>query len=264
LLSGDGLLSGVAARPTRAVTANVWRRTKRAPIRLLYGVYPIFMLTGFLQTTVTAGDVSTELPIVVALYGTWVIGASTLNPLGDEGAMLPVTLLSSVRGGQFVRGHVLAVTLVGLPLVVAATALTGYLSPLDPTAWLGLTAASAVLGVAGAIVAVGVGTVFPRFGEVRVTRSRNVVVPSKTAFAVYSVAVVAGFGGAAVAWVPGGADLVSTMIAFWSALLWQELAISATTIRVVGGTVAVLLGVVAPPVAYRYTARTFETYTLDR
>ncbi|WP_227375231.1 hypothetical protein [Haladaptatus halobius] len=261
-LSEDGPIAGVVSRPTRAVTANVWRRTKRAPIRLIYAVYPVFFFTGFLQQVVSSGEIPSEFPVIVALYGAWVVGATVLNPLGDEGSMLPVTLTSTLRGEQFVRGHVLAATLVTLPVVVGATALTGALSPLAPDVWLSLTAASALLGVAGAVVAVGVGTVFPRFGEVRVTRSRHVVVPSKTAFAVYSVALLAGFVGAAVAAVPEGASLVSNAIAVWSALLWRQVEIPAVALRVVGGAVAVLLGAVAPPVAYRYAARRFDSYVL--
>ncbi|WP_227352880.1 hypothetical protein [Haladaptatus salinisoli] len=261
-LSGDGPLAGVASRPTRSVTANVWRRTKRAPIRLIYAVYPVFFFTGFLQEVVSSGEIPSGFPVIVALYGAWVVGATALNPLGDEGAMLPVTLTSTLRGEQFVRGHVLAATLVTLPLVVVATAVSGALSPLEPDVWLALTAASALLGVAGAVVAVGVGTVFPRFGEVRVTRSRRVVVPSKTAFVVYTVALLAGFVGAAVAAVPEGASLVSNAITFWSTLLWRPVEIPTMALRVVGGAVAVLLGVVTPPVAYRYAARRFESYVL--
>lgn len=259
----DGLLAAVASRPTRSVTANVWRRTKRAPIRLIYVVYPLLLLTGSIQGVVSTGDVPVEFPVVMALYGTWAIGATALNPFGDEGTMLPLTLTSTIRGDQFVRGYALAATLVGLPLVVAATTVTGALSPLELTETLALTAISVGLGVVGTVVAIGVGTLFPRFGEVRVTRSRRVVVPSKTAFAVYSFVVVLGFVAATVAAVPAGAAMVSAMVEFWSTVLWNPIEISAGIVRLVGGTVAVLLGVVAPLVAYRYTVRQFETYTLD-
>lgn len=261
---GGGLLTSVASRPTRSVTANVWRRTRRAPIRLIYVIYPLFVFTGFLQGIVSTGEMPASFPVMVALYGTWAIGATALNPFGDEGAMLPLTLISTIRGDQFVRGYALAATLVGLPLVVVATAITGVVSPLEPIETLALTVVSAVLGVVGAVVAIGVGTVFPRFGEVRVTRSRHVVVPSKTAFAVYSLVVVLGFGAAAVAAVPAGAAMVSMMIELLSTSLLNPIEISAESIRIAGGVVTICLGVVAPPVAYRYTVRQFETYTLDK
>ncbi len=125
--SNADFLEGIASRPTRSVVANVWRRTKRSPIRLLYVVYPVFLVTGPIQEAIQVGYVTRALPVVISLYGAWAIGGATLNPLGDEGAMLPVTLTSSIRGKEFVVGHVLSVTIVGLPIVVLATALTGFL-----------------------------------------------------------------------------------------------------------------------------------------
>ncbi|SIR53233.1 hypothetical protein SAMN05421858_2677 [Haladaptatus litoreus] len=258
--SSADFLSGFVSRPTRTVTANVWRRTKRAPLRLLYVVYPVFFMTAPLQNAVQTGVISDFLAISIALYGAWAIGATALNPLGDEGAMLPVTITSTIRGEQFVRGHVLAVTLVGLPFVVVATAVAGVLSPLEH--WVGLTVGSALLSVAGTVVALAIGTVFPRFSSVRVTRSRRVVVPSKSAFALYTILLLAGFAGTAVAAVPAGAAMVSNVISFWSSLLWQPILLPPSTIRIVGGAVAVFLGVVAPPLAYRYTVRKFDRYVL--
>ncbi|MDL5363275.1 hypothetical protein [Halalkalicoccus sp. NIPERK01] len=259
----NGVLASVASRPTRSVVVNVWRRTIRAPIRLVYVVYPLFLFTGFLQGIVSTGEVPAAFPVMVALYGTWVIGATALNPFGDEGAMLPLTLTSTIRGEQFVRGYALAAILVGLPLAGVATAISSVVSPLDSIETVALTAASAILGVVGTVVAIGIGTVFPRFGEVRVTRSRHVVVPSKTAFAVYSLVVVLGFGAAAVAAVPAGAAMVSAMIEFWSTVLWDPITIPVEAVRIVGGLLAVFFGVVTPLGAYWYTVRRFEMYTLD-
>lgn len=261
--SNADFLAGIASKPTRSVVANVWRRTKRSPIRLLYVVYPVFLVTGPIQEAIQAGYVTESLPVVVSLYGAWAIGGATLNPLGDEGSMLPVTLISSIRGREFIKGHVLAVTVVGLPIVVLATAITGFLSPLELTRWLSLTGLSVLLGLAGAVVAIGIGTMFPRFGEVNVTKSRTAVVPSKTAFATYSLVVLLGYGGAVTAITPGTAAGVSSMFEFITGFLGYAVAISPPTVRLIGGLIAVLLGVVAPPVAYRYSVRQFESYALD-
>ena len=260
--SDADFLAGVVPRQTRAVTANVWRRTKRSPLRLLYAAYPLFFLITPLRGAIETGAVPKSLPVFVAFYGTWVVGATALNPLGDEGAMLPVTLTSGVDGDQFVRGHVLAATLVGLPVVVAVTAATGFLSPFSTQRWVALTAATAVVAVAGTVVALGVGTTFPRFSEVRVTRSRQVVVPSKTAFALYSLVVVLGFGGAAVAIVSGFPAAVVGVVGFLTSLAGFPVDLSPPTVRLVAGATAVLLGVVAPPAAYRYAVRRFERFTL--
>lgn len=244
-------LSGVLARPTRTVTLAVWRRTERSPIRLLYVAYPLFFLYAPLRTAFESG-VPTSLPVLVALYGTWAVGATVLNPLGDEGAVLPATLLSGIEGRQFVAGHVLSATLVGVPVVALATGAAGALSPLESARWLALTAASAVLVVAGTVLAVAVGTLFPRFGTVEVFRSREVTMPSKGAFAAYSLVLMGGTIGAVVALVPQIAGFVGTLVG-----------LSQVVVRVAGGGLAVLVGVVGPAVAYRWAADRFEGYVLD-
>ncbi|WP_435155728.1 hypothetical protein [Haladaptatus sp. DFWS20] len=261
--SNADFLAGAVSRPTRTVITNVWRRTKRAPLRLLYVVYPIFFMTVPLQEAVQTGTVSTYLAVSIALYGAWGVGASALNPLGDEGAMLPVTLTSTIRGGQFVRGNVLAVTLVGLPFVVGSTAIASALSPLALERLVGLTVGSALLGVAGTVVAVGIGTAFPRFSSVRVTRSRRVVVPSKSAFAVYTLTLLLGAGGATMVASSGAAPATAGIVAFVTDVLGFRIALDPATLRIGGGAVAVLLGVVAPPLAYRYAVRGFHGYVLD-
>ena len=261
--SNAEFLARIASRPTRTVVAKIWRRTKRAPLRLIYVVYPLFLLFAPLRQAVTSGEVPESLPVWMALYGTWALGAIALNPFGDEGAMLPVTLTSEISGAQFVRGHVLAVTTIGLPLIVTMTGLSGVLSPLDPSIWVPLTVVSVALCVLGPVVGLAIGTGFPRFGAVRITRSRRVVVPSKTAFVFYTLVLMLGFLGSAVALVPSGASVLVNAIEFWSALLATPIEINPSTLRIVGGSVAVLLGIVAPPIAYRYVVRRFETYTLE-
>ncbi|GAA0470191.1 hypothetical protein MUK72_04700 [Halococcus dombrowskii] len=256
------VLSRIAAGPTRAVVEKVWRRTKRAPIRLIYVAYPLFFLFAPLQQAFTTGSVPASLPILLALYGAWAVGAAALNPFGDEGALLPVTLTTGVRGRQFVRGHVIAVATVGLPLVVVVTGIAGVLSPLAPARWLVLAAVSAVLCLVGPLLALAIGTRFPRFGAVSVSRSREVVIPSKTAFACYTVAVAVGALGAAVALIPGGAAVLSTIVEIVAGFAGLSIAIAPPVLRVVGAAAAIGLVVVAPPLAYRYVARRFESYTL--
>jgi len=246
----DRLLAGAVARPTRTVTRAVWRRTRRAPIRLLYVAYPLFFLYAPLRTAFESG-VPTSLPVLVALYGAWAVGAAVLNPLGDEGSVLPATLLSGIDGRQFVAGHVLSAALIGVPVVAAATALTVALSPLAPARWIALTAASALLVVAESALAVGIGTLFPRFGTVELFRSREVTVPSKGAFAAYSLALVAGAGGAVVAVLPPVAEVASALAG-----------VPQGTVAVAGGGLALAVGAVGPAVAYRYAVRAFETHAM--
>jgi hypothetical protein len=244
-------LAGVVGRPTRTVTLAAWRRMRRGPIKLLYVVYPLFFLYAPLRTAFESG-VPTTLPVLIALYGTWAVGATVLNPLGDEGSVLPTTLLTGISGRAFVAGHVVSATLVGGPLVVAATAVAGAVSPLPPARWLALSAVSAALVVAGAVLAVGIGTYFPRFGTVEVFRSREATMPSKSAFAAYSLALLAGAVGATVAALPAAAELVAALVGA-----------SASGLRVGAAAIAVAVGVVGPVVAYRSAVRAFETFTVE-
>ncbi len=244
-------LSGLLARPTRTLTLAVWRRTKRAPIRVLYVSYPLFFLYAPLRTAFETG-VTTVLPVMVALYGTWATGALVLNPLGDEGSVLPATLLSGIDGRQFVVAHVLSAALVGVPVVAVTTAVTGALSPLEPLRWVALTAASALLVVAGTVLAVAVGTLLPRFGTVEVFRSREVTMPSKGAFAAYSLALLGGAVGAVVALLPALAGFVGSL-----------LGVPGIAVRVVGGGMAVLVGVVGPVVGFRWAVGKFEEFVVD-
>ncbi|MFC4552989.1 MULTISPECIES: hypothetical protein [Halorussus] len=244
-------LSKAVGRPTRTVTLAAWRRIRRAPIKILYVSYPLFFLYAPLRAAFESG-VPSSLPVLVALYGTWAVGATVLNPLGDEGAVLPTTLLSGVEGREFVAGHVLSAALVGVPVVAGATALTGAASPLAPARWLALTALSALLVVAGSVLAVGVGALFPRFDSVEVFRSREVPMPSKGAFAVYSLSLLGGTAGAVVAAIPA-----------FAALLEGVLGINVGVVRALGAGLAVLVGAVGPVAAYRYATRTFEDFAFD-
>ena len=255
-------LPRIASGPTQTVLASVWRRTIRGPLRLIYVVYPLLLLFGPLRDAVTTGRVPSSLPVFLAFYGTWAIGAAALNPLGDEGTTLPITVTSTIRGRQFVRGHVLSVAVIGLPILATVTASTGFLSPLEPVVWLPLTAATAYLAVAGTVVALAIGSAFPRFGEVRVTQSRRVVVPSKTAFAYYTLVLGIGFVSTIVALVPGAASVLSNAIAFWTTVLGSTIEVDVTLLRIGGGVIGLLLIVVAPILAYQYATRRFDTYTL--
>ncbi|WP_158058649.1 hypothetical protein [Halorussus halophilus] len=259
-------LSSVVSRPTLTVTRGAWRRAKRSPIKLLYVAYPLFFLYGPLRTAFETGVVPKSLPPLVALYGAWAAGATVLNPLGDEGAVLPTTLLSGVSGREFVAGHVLSAALVGVPVVATMTTVVGVVSSLALGQSLLLGVLSALFVVAGTVLAIGVGTLFPRFSTVEVFQSREVVMPSKGAFVAYSLVLFGGAAGAVVALVPAYASVGATMIGALASALASSTsanAISAGAAQVVGGVVAVLVGLVGPTVAYRYASRQFETYVVE-
>jgi hypothetical protein len=251
--SGLGDLPGLSL-PTARVVRKTWRRAWRNPIRLVYVLYPLFLLYTPVANSVRAGQVPATLPPLVALYGAWAVGAAfTLNPLGDEGNVLPVTLTAPVSGRQFVGALCLAALAVGLPAVTVATLAAGVASPLGPAAGVLAALAGAVLTVSGTGIAAGVGTLFPRLEAVRITRSREAVVPSLLAFGGYSL--VLGLVGlpATLVSVPGASELGASLAG-----------VSPDVVVLAGLGTTTLLGAGAALVGFVSAARTFDRFTYDR
>ncbi|MFC6903983.1 hypothetical protein [Halalkalicoccus tibetensis] len=255
-----GRIGRVGSRPTRATARVVWLRVRRAPIRLLYAAYPLFGLLIF------ANDLSTVLPYlpaILTLYVIWAAGAAfTLNPLGDQAGALAATLTTPVSGEQFVRGHLLVATTVFAPLGLLVSVGSGYLVGLAPDR-IALLAAASVLGVlAAASLASGVGTVFARFGAVRLSGSHETVMPSKSAFATYSLLI--GLTVAALGLLLS--ELARTTVALLATgLVLDRFSMALSSDTVLTGAVIVLIGSLAlPPVAYVHAARTFDRFTISQ
>ena len=247
-------------RPTAALVLLAWRRAARAPLKLLYVAYPLFFAVGVFADIVQTGRIPGYLPYGTVLFVAWAAGVVfTLNPLGDQGAGLPTALLSRVDGRQFVRAHVVASLVVAVPLGTVLTAAVAVLSPLDATTTLGLVAASPVLVAVATVLSVGIGTAFPRFRAVNVTRSMKTVVPSTLAFALFSLHLVLTVASALVVADEGARTLGSALLTL---VLPFGLGVDPETLFLVAaGLLAVL--VVAPALSYRYAVRRFDRYTLD-
>jgi hypothetical protein len=248
----DGTLvtvfEGFVSRPALAVARKTWLRARRAPITLSYVLYPAFVFVVPLQNAVRTGVIPPTLPALVAIYCAWMTGAAfALNPIGDEAATLPVTLIAPASGARLVRGKVLPGIAIGVPATAIATAITGVLSPLGPVSIVGLVVAAVACGVGGVTLAAGVGAAFPRFGSVNVTGNREAVVPSLTAFVVFSI-------GLFVLALPG---LVAGVPAVASGF-----DVSRTAVTAAGSLLTGLLLGVAGWIASRYAARTIDSYTL--
>jgi len=188
--AGGSRLSRLLPRPMAGVVAVDWTRARRAPISLSYAVYPLFFLITPIIETVQKGTVGRGFPLLVAVCGVWITGALfTLNVVGNEGSVLPSTLLAPEPGRAIVGGHIAASTLVGLPATAGAVAVLGVLSPLPGWVVGTLTLGSLLLVVAAAAIATGIGAALPRYEAVSVSRSRKAIVPSTFAFVVYSLVV---------------------------------------------------------------------------
>ncbi|RKD97774.1 hypothetical protein [Halopiger aswanensis] len=257
------LLSGTVSQPVRTETVTAIRRAKRSPIRLAYAGYPLLGTLGFVQQIMELGTVPSYLAVLFSLYVVWAAGVLfTLNPLGDLGPGLPAVLTSTLTGRQAIRGRVLAGALVGVPIAIVASAVLGFVSPLSLEHTAALVAGTAVGAVATPALATGVGSAFPRFGSVKVTNNREAVMPSKTAFLVYTLSIALPAAAAVVLYLEAPeliADLIATVSAWTPG---PELAISAQTITVAAWIVLVV-GLVAPLVSYRYAVERFDWYYLD-
>lgn len=267
-VDGSGRLSSVleygVSRPVRAVTLTAIRRTRRAPIRLVYVAYPLFGALFVVDDVVATGALPTYVAVALCGYVVWGAGALfTLNPLGDLGRSLPAVLTATVSGRQVMLGRLLAGALVAVPVGIGVTLLAGVASPLTLEQSALLAAGTVVGAVATPALAVGVGSAFPRFGSVRVTNNREAVMPSKTAFVVYTLAIAAPAAAALVLVVGGAPGLIAAVVtAILSLPPGLELTVPATA--VVAAAWAVLAaGLLAPLVSLRYAIRRFDGYALE-
>ncbi|KZN22560.1 hypothetical protein A4G99_19015 [Haladaptatus sp. R4] len=257
--------------PAYRVSQLAMLRFRRAPRRLsLLFVVVLTVGTTLSNVVVQTDKVSAFVPPVCALFVPWFAGATFgLNPLGDEGPLLPTTLTSSISGRQFVRGLMLPGLLFGLPLAALSTLVAAIFSPYTPWERLGLVILSVVLTGFATAVAPAVGIRFPRFSALLPGRSREDVSPGLTAMSVYSV-LVSGLGGIAIVALLAPAILADLVVSFGVDLPvswlhstgWHSLSILSTIARVLFVVILVAaLGVGA--VAYRYAARSFDDYTLQ-
>ena len=185
-----GGLSRVLSQPVFGVVAVDWKRARRSPLSLSFALYPLIVLAGPTVTAVQTGEIGTGLPLWVLISGTWIAGSLfALNVVGQEGAALPVTLLSEAPERSLVVGHVVSGALLIAPITVAATVFSGVLSPHSVPVVASLGASALVLSAASGAIATGIGVGFPRFDAVSVSRSTKAIVPSVFAFAIYSVVV---------------------------------------------------------------------------
>ncbi|QCS41452.1 hypothetical protein [Natrinema versiforme] len=259
----NGFLSGTLSRPVRTVAVTAIRRTKRSPIRLAYVGYPLLGTLGFIQQIIEAGTVPSFMAVLFSLYVVWAAGVLfTLNPLGDLGTGLPAVVTSTLTGRQAIRGRIVAAALVSVPFALLVPAVLGIVSPLSLERTAALVAGTAVGAVVTPALASGIGSAFPRFGSVNVTNNREAVMPSKTAFVVYTLAIVLPTVAALVLYLEAPeaiAGLIAS-VAAWSPA--PDLSISAHGITV-GAWIVLIGGLIAPLVSYRYAVERFDWYALE-
>ncbi|ADB62153.1 hypothetical protein Htur_3289 [Haloterrigena turkmenica DSM 5511] len=257
------LLGRGLSRPVRAVTVTAIRRTKRAPIRLAYVAYPLFGSIAFFQEIVQTGRVPAHIAVILSVYLVWAAGALfTLNPLGDLGRGLPAVVASPLSGRQAITGLVVAGALVAGPIGFVGALALGLASPLSLERTAALAAGTTVGTVVTPALATGIGTAAPRFGSVKVTNNREAVMPSKTAFVVYSLAIILPAIAAVVLYAEAPELIADTMLAVSTWLPGPTVSVSARGITIAAWAVLVT-GLIAPVISYLYAVERFDWYTLE-
>ena len=253
-------LAGSLGQSMAALVTLAWRQAIRSPLKLLYVAYPLLFGVGIFADIFQTGRVPAYLPVGTVAFVAWAAGVIfTLNPLGDQGASLSTTLLSRVDGRTFVHAHLFAGLVVAIPLGTVLTAAAAFLSPLDTTTALVLTAGAPPAMVVASALSVGIGIAFPRFEAVNVSRSMETVVPSKVAFALFSVHLALTVLAGAIVY----EELVRVLVAgILTWLLPFGLGVEAATLYAVAAVALVPL-LLAPVVSYRYAVRAFDQYTFD-
>jgi hypothetical protein len=112
--------------------------------------------------------------------------------------------------------------------------------------------------VLSSVVSMGVGMAFPRFEATSVTRSMETVLPSRLAFALFSLYLFLTAGAVAVVVEPLVRQVAAALVSW---VLPFGLSVSAETLRLVAAAAAVPLAG-APLAAYRFAVRRFDRYTV--
>lgn len=250
----DRLFGGYVPLPILRIAQKSWRRTYRAPMKLQYAVFPAFFMVQPIQQSYQSGEVSMVLPTSIAIYGAWATGAAfTLNPLGDEGSVLPITLISGVAGRRLLGGLVFAGIVAGGPPTVLLAGGLGLVSPLGAFPTLATAALGGVLCVGACAIGASVGTAFPKFEHTRISRSRKAIIPGFSAFVVYSlVLLVISLPG-----LLGGIPLVADWLA-------QQTGVSAQSITLAGLATTTLLAGMTAWIGLRSAIKTINGYTPAR
>jgi hypothetical protein len=247
-----GVWGTVADTRTAWVARVAATRARRAPVKLVFVVYPVFLLAPEITRAVETGRVPASLPSVVPLIAAWAGGAGfALNPLGDQGATLPVAVTSGVSGSAFVRGVALPGAVFGSVTATVAAAGLGVAAGLTATRIALVVVAGATLGVAAPALATGVGVVFPNYDTTEVVRSREAVIPSLFGFAAYSLLLV----------LLGGPGLLVSIPAV-SGVVGGLLGVSPVAVAVGAVAVSVVLVGTVGAASLAYAGSQVDSYTV--
>lgn len=272
--------------PTRRVAEWTLLRARREPNRLTFVLIPVFAIgSSIISTSLQSGSIRAIAAPAAAIVIAWLAGALfALNPLGDEGTVLPVTL-TAVSGNHYVRGLMTPGLLLGLPVVVVVTAIADVFSPYTLGQQVGLVVLGGFLTCIAVGITPAIGMALPRFSAISIGRSDDVLPPRITATVVHLLLVVVpGVALALVILTPkiargALAVLVGTLPAFIlnflngsggplsaAANVFEGIGVAVRTLglvqfRVGSGVVLVLGGLLVACLLYRHAIRRFDRFS---
>ena len=176
----------IVSTPARHVAEWALLRTRRDPNRLTFLLIPVFAIgSSLVSSGFQSGSLRAFAAPVCAVLLSWLAGALfAMNPFGDEGAVLPVTL-TAVSGKQYVRGLMVPGLVLGLPAVIIVTSIAGMFSPYTVTEQVGLVVLGVYLTCVSVAITPAVGMALPRFSAISVGQSREVLPPRMSAALVH-------------------------------------------------------------------------------
>jgi hypothetical protein len=281
-----GIPQGIS-QPTRRVAQWSILRTRRDPRRLNFLLLPVVMVgSGLFGSGLQAASPLVVFAPAAAVLLPWIAGATfAMNPFGDEGAVLPATLLS-ISGPAYVRGLMLPGLLFGSPVTTLLTGGAAFAGPFELPVAVGLVGVSLLTTVVAATSAPAVGMWFPRFSAISIGQSREVVPPRLLTTALHFLgvtvpgtflslllldvqlarALVAGMTGflpaALLQLASGGENAVLSGLGAWFYGIGTAVqSVGLDTFRLAAGCLLVLGAVVVAVLSYRLAVRRFERYS---
>ncbi len=163
----EQLLGDRVSRPVRTVARERWLMERRVPRGLLSTGYVFVVVGVFGFPALLSGGPNGFLLLIAVSLGLAVGIAFASVPIGTEYRALPM-LFTTVSGAQFVGGLLLAVTLVGVPLVTLITIPVGIVSLVGGIQTVFIAMAGVASCVCSGSVALAVGMGVERYDYVPV------------------------------------------------------------------------------------------------
>lgn len=177
-------------QPTRRVSEWVIVRSIRDPSRLSYLTLPAVVVFDAVFIAYSDGVLDVTLAPVLAVGLPWILSEiAAMNPLGDEGSMLPMTV-ATISARQYIHGLLVPGLLYGLPIAGILTALAGMISSYSPMEIAGLVGIALYLTLIAVIIAPALGMAMPRFDAISIGRSDDVLPPRISTIVIHSLSVV--------------------------------------------------------------------------